>query len=70
LIENGVNGLLVPPGDVDGLAAAILELARDEPKRRRFGAAAAERAQEYTLAPIGARWEELFAELTARRVVR
>jgi hypothetical protein len=42
----------------------MLELIRDEPKRRRFGAAAAERAAEYTLARVGPRWEELLAEVT------
>jgi glycosyltransferase involved in cell wall biosynthesis len=65
IVEDGVNGFLVPKGDTDGLAAAILELVRDESKRRRFGAAAAERAQEYTLSAVRPRWDALLAELTA-----
>jgi glycosyltransferase involved in cell wall biosynthesis len=62
LIEDGRTGFLVPPGDVDALGEAILELIRDEPKRRRFGAAAAERAQCYALPSIGARWDALVSD--------
>jgi glycosyltransferase involved in cell wall biosynthesis len=65
LVEDGVTGLLVPPGDVDALAAAILRLIRDEDMRRRFGAAALERAANYTLDSIAKRWDALFAEVAA-----
>ena len=43
-IEDGVTGLLVPPGDAPGLAAAMSHLARNEGERKRLGAAARERA--------------------------
>jgi glycosyltransferase involved in cell wall biosynthesis len=43
-IRDGENGLLVEPGDVDGMARAMLRLARDPALRRRFGAAGRERA--------------------------
>ncbi|HLX64127.1 MAG TPA: glycosyltransferase family 4 protein [Planctomycetota bacterium] len=43
-IEEGVTGRLVPRGDVRAFAAALVELARDEKKRREFGAAARVRA--------------------------
>ncbi|UCE58138.1 MAG: glycosyltransferase family 4 protein [Phycisphaerales bacterium] len=38
LVDNGVNGLLVPPGCVQPLARAISELAGDADKRRQMGA--------------------------------
>jgi glycosyltransferase involved in cell wall biosynthesis len=63
LVADGVTGFLVPKGDGDALAEAMLELIRDEPKRRRFGAAAAERAQEYSLSKVGRSWDELLADL-------
>lgn len=40
LIEDGVNGLLVPPEDVTALAAALETAIRDPALRRRLGAAA------------------------------
>lgn len=37
VIEDGVNGKLVPKGDADAIAKAILELASDEGLRQRLG---------------------------------
>lgn len=45
MIVDGETGLLVEPDDVDGLARTIERLAGDPDLRRRFGAAAAERAR-------------------------
>jgi glycosyltransferase involved in cell wall biosynthesis len=42
VIEDGVSGVLLEPGDVDGLVAAIERLARDPDLRRRLGRAARE----------------------------
>jgi glycosyltransferase involved in cell wall biosynthesis len=63
LIEDGRTGFLIPAGDKDALGEAILELIRDEPKRRRFGAAAAERAERYALPRIGALWDDLLSDV-------
>ncbi len=45
-VEPGVNGLLVPVGDVDALARALIELLTDEPRRRRMGEAGRAIAEE------------------------
>jgi glycosyltransferase involved in cell wall biosynthesis len=40
LVQQGVNGVMVPPSDWDALGDAMIELARDPDRRRRLGAAA------------------------------
>ena len=63
LIDHGVNGLLVPDGDIDGLAARLLDLINDDAARRAMGAAALARSRQYTPDAIARRWIELFTEL-------
>jgi glycosyltransferase involved in cell wall biosynthesis len=63
VVEHGRSGLLVPNGDVDALAAAILELIEDVPRRRAFGAAAAARAEAFSMDVVGLRWDSLISEL-------
>ena len=46
LVEDGVTGLLVPPGDPIALRAALERLLGDPALRERMGAAARERARE------------------------
>ena len=45
VIEDGVSGLLVPPEDVEALAAAVIRLLEDRPLAARLGARAAADAQ-------------------------
>jgi glycosyltransferase involved in cell wall biosynthesis len=66
IIRHGENGLLVDNGDVERLAAALLELIRDPERRRRMGEAALATAREYDMEIIGRDWDELIAELTGR----
>jgi glycosyltransferase involved in cell wall biosynthesis len=44
LATDGREGLLLAPGDIEGLAAALRRVAEDDELRRRLGAAARERA--------------------------
>jgi glycosyltransferase involved in cell wall biosynthesis len=50
IVEDGVSGLLVPPGDAAALAAAIRRLLEDPPLRARLSAAGRQRiAEQFTL---------------------
>ena len=64
VIEHGVDGLLVPGGDVTALAHAICALIESEELRRRLGRAATRKAADYGLERVAARWEALVAGVT------
>jgi glycosyltransferase involved in cell wall biosynthesis len=63
IIEDGVDGILVPELDVDAFATELLGLVEDEERRRRFGAAALRKARAYEIGAIAPRWEALLDEL-------
>lgn len=48
-VEDGRTGLLVPPGDVAALSAALLQVVRDASLRRNIGAAGREQVQRQHL---------------------
>ena len=66
LIEDGVHGLMVEPGDPDGLAAAIGELLRDRDRAAELGARARERRRaEFDLNGTVRALGDLYERLTA-----
>lgn len=68
LVDHGVSGLLVPPGDARALAGALLELAGDPPRRRALGEAARERARrELSMELFARRHEALYEALLAAK---
>jgi glycogen(starch) synthase len=52
VVRDGVEGLLVPPGDVPALTEALDRLMADPELRRRLGAAGPARAREYEVSSI------------------
>ncbi|MFC4061214.1 glycosyltransferase family 4 protein [Planomonospora corallina] len=62
VLTDEVDGVLVPPGDVDALARGIGRLIRDGDLRRRMGAAARQAVREYAPDAVMPLWEDLFAE--------
>lgn len=70
IIEDGVNGFVVPAGDVDALADAILRfIAMPEGQVQEMRQAAIARAADYFEAPIVQRWGEVFAERSFEPIV-
>ncbi|GJE56353.1 glycosyltransferase family 4 protein [Methylobacterium thuringiense] len=65
LVRDGVEGLLVPPGDAQALAAALMRLAGDPALVERMGEAARARILQggYTEAAIGSAVAGIYSEL-------
>lgn len=66
IIEDSVNGFLVPPGDVPALSERICRLIADPALRRHMGEASRRLAERFRMEPIMARWDELFTELSEK----
>lgn len=66
-VDDGEQGLLVPPGDVSGLAEALQGLLSDPDRRRTMGAAARERVQhQFSLDAQAAQVLAIYAQLAGR----
>jgi glycosyltransferase involved in cell wall biosynthesis len=66
-VTHGVNGYLVPPGNWDALAQAVVELAQDPDKRSRMGRAGQERVGEFGAVKMVAEIAALYVELLEQR---
>ncbi|MGW2638180.1 glycosyltransferase family 4 protein [Streptomyces sp. NPDC001348] len=67
IIEDGVDGRLVPVGDRQALGAALLELVRDDERRRRAGRAALVNARRFAPGPVLEQAERLLREAVSAR---
>jgi phosphatidylinositol alpha-mannosyltransferase len=63
--DHDETGILVPPGDWDALAGAVVELLQDEKRRRAYGAAARKAAEPYSWDRIGALLVEIYERVMA-----
>ena len=67
VIQHGVDGYLYQPGDVSGMAAAIIELIERPEQRRRVGtSAAAKIAAAYTESTMVRAYEKLYTDVLSR----
>ncbi len=64
VVEDGVSGYLVPPGDPDALARRILDAVADDELRQEMGRRGGERVrQHFTFEAQARAYERLFADL-------
>lgn len=67
-IHQGINGVIVPIGDVRSMAEEIIKLVENSPQRQAMGQAAQKRMQdEFSLAKMTRRVEELYEEILRNR---
>jgi glycosyltransferase involved in cell wall biosynthesis len=67
IIQDGVDGRLVPVGDTAAFAGALLDLVRDDERRRRMGRSAIENARRFAPGPVLEQAEDLFERAVAAR---
>jgi glycosyltransferase involved in cell wall biosynthesis len=67
VIEHGTSGLLVPPEDIDAMAAGICDLIERPAERKAMGAAALKASERYSMSSVAEMWEQLFADLVDSR---
>jgi glycosyltransferase involved in cell wall biosynthesis len=70
IIDSGRDGLLVPRGDGQALAGALLELIEAPERRREMAGAARRSAHRYDPEPIAERYHLLFEDLRSTRTGR
>lgn len=70
VVEHGVNGLLVPAGDSQSLAHAVMQLLENPKQRQRLGRQASQTVQRrFTVDRMIAEFEMLYAHLAMTDVV-
>lgn len=67
VIEDGISGYLVPPGDAVALSASILAALGDDAGRRRVGQAAERRAHDFALDAMAARLVDYYRQVISAR---
>ncbi|NEW76875.1 glycosyltransferase family 4 protein [Streptomyces rhizosphaericus] len=70
IIDNGVDGRLVPTGDTDAIAAALLDLINNDELRQQMGQAALKDSARFDPSRVAGRYETLFSELIGRSGLR
>jgi glycogen(starch) synthase len=66
MIVDGTTGRLVPPGDVEALAAALTEVLGDPLIAKAFGEAGRDRAREFTISAVVERIEQMYRDAIAQ----
>ena len=65
IIKEGENGLVVPDGDIDGLAEAMVTLMKDDELRKRMGEEAKKVVETFSEAKVMDKWVRLYEETIA-----
>lgn len=66
VLTDGVDGILVREGDVDGMAKGLLRLINDSQLRKQMGAAAYRNSERFSEEKVMRQWVELFNDVCKR----
>ena len=67
MIEDGVNGVLVPAEDPSALTSALLRLCGNDALRERLGRAASELKGRFDANTVTEKWREYLDEILAQK---
>lgn len=65
IIKDGENGVIVPDGDIDALAEAMMKLMGDDELRKRMGEEAKKVVETYSEEKVMSKWMKLYEEVVA-----
>ena len=65
IIKDGENGVIVPDGDIDALAEAMMKLMGDDELRKRMGEEAKKVVETYSEEKVMSKWIKLYEEVVA-----
>lgn len=63
IVQDGQNGILVPPGDPVSLAAAMMRLIKDPRERERLAENSVEIGTRFSVDAVMEKWEQLLKEV-------
>lgn len=66
IISDGIDGLIVPDGDLNAFATALLGLMADDNRRKQMGSAATMVIDRYSEERVMLQWTSLFEKITDR----
>tara|TARA_R110001592_G_scaffold112151_1_gene310129 strand:- start:131 stop:535 length:405 start_codon:yes stop_codon:yes gene_type:complete len=66
-IINTENGILIPPGDINGFSEAILDMISNSDKRKTFGENTRLNSAKYAVDVVMAQWVKMFDVLTKNK---
>jgi glycosyltransferase involved in cell wall biosynthesis len=65
IVAEGENGIIVPDGDIEGLAEALVNLMKDEELRKIMGENAKKVVKKYSEDKVMSKWVKLYEEVIA-----
>ena len=65
IVQNGESGFIVSDGDINGLAAALIKLMKDDELRKRMGENAKKVVERYSEEKVMNKWVNLYEEAIA-----